>query len=411
MQPDGPDGPGGLVVVGASLAGLRAVEAARRAGYAGPLTLIGSEKRLPYDRPPLSKQVLELAAEAPDTTFRTEDHLTTDLGARLILGVAAAGLDPDEKSVVLDDGRRIGYDKLIVATGADARRLPGYAGHPRVRVLRTLEDALAVRAAMGSGEAVVVVGCGFIGSEVASALVKHGRPVTLIELAPVPLTRAVGEWAGRYFADLHRDQGVDLRLGCKIETLEDVEDGVRLHLSDGTVCEASLVVLGLGAVPATAWMESSGVVRAADGSLLADRYLRTSLPDVFAAGDVVTWENGLFSRGMRLEHWTSAAEQAAVAARNAVANDEPEAYETVPYFWSDLYGKRVQFVGVHGTDEPIAFADDRSRVVLYRDGGVLAGALTVAQPRLTMKLRKIVAEHGAVESAKELVTAQGLTGI
>ena len=261
---------------------------------------------------------------------------------------------------------------------------------------------------MDRGDRVVVVGCGFIGSEVASALVKRGLPVTLVELAPVPLTRAVGDRAGRYFADLHREQGVDLRLGCKVETLEDVEDGVRLHLSDGSTCEADLVVLGLGAVPATSWLESSGIQRAPDGSLVADAFLRTSLSDVYAAGDVVTWENRLFDREMRLEHWTSAAEQAAVAARNAVVNEVPEAYETVPYFWSDLHGKRVQFVGVHGSDEPVFYGDDESLVVLYRDGDVLSGALTVAQPRLTMKLRKVVAEHGDVRAAAELVTGRGM---
>ncbi|WP_369227940.1 NAD(P)/FAD-dependent oxidoreductase [Streptomyces sp. R39] len=399
---------GGLVIVGASLAGLRAAEAARKAGYAGPVTLVGAEDHLPYDRPPLSKQVLDPGEEVPDTTYRTEAYLREDLGVRLRLGAPADDLDPGDRSIGVG-GRRIPYDRLIIATGASPRTLPGHEHNPRVRVLRTVTDALAVRSAMDRGDRILVVGCGFIGSEVASALVKRGRPVTLVELAPIPLVRAVGEAAGSYFAELHREHGVDLRLGCRLESVTEGRHGLDVALSDGSRLRTDLVVLGLGAVPATSWARTSGVRLEADGSIAADRFLRTSLPGVYAAGDVVTWENPMFGRRMRLEHWTSAAEQAAVAARNAVANQEPEDYRTVPYFWSDLHGRRIQFVGVHGEDEPLTLADDEgSRVVLHRTGKDLAGALTVARPRLTMRLRKIIAEYGTWTAAAELVLGDGL---
>ncbi len=399
-------GDAGLVVVGASLAGLRAVEAARKAGYAGAITLVGAEPELPYDRPPLSKQVLTPGAVPVDTTFRTEAYLRDELGVRLLLGTAADGLDPESHTLTVG-ARAVAYDALVIATGVTPRPLPGYETHPRVRTLRTAADSGAIRAAMDRGERILVVGCGFIGSEVASALVEHGRPVTLVELADVPLVRAVGEHSGHYLAELHRRHGVDLRLGCTIDAIDDRPEALTVALSDGSALDIDLIVVGLGAVPATDWLRGSGVALEADGSIAADASLRTSIPGVFAAGDVVTWDNALFGRRMRLEHWTSAAEQGAVAARNAIGGGALETYATVPYFWSDLHGVRIQFVGVPGPDT-IAFGDAASHVVLYRDSERLLGALTVARPRLTMKLRAIVAEGGSWTSGRDLVLAAGL---
>ncbi|PWJ23946.1 NAD/ferredoxin-dependent reductase-like protein [Branchiibius hedensis] len=396
--------PAGLVVVGASLAGLRAVEAARKSGYAGPITLIGAEPHLPYDRPPLSKDVLAQDKEPPDTTFRTQGHLRDELGVRVLLSAPAIALDPAQRSVMLADGE-VPYEQVVVATGAVPRSLPGYEDHPQVLALRTVDDAHTLRAAMAAGARVLVVGCGFIGSEVASALIRHGGSVTMVELADVPLVRAVGEETGAYFAQLHRDNGVDLRLSCKVQQITESTGGLAVSLSDGSSVEADLVVVGLGAVPATSWLTSSGIGLELDQSVSADAGLRTTLPDVYAAGDVVTWENGQFGRRMRLEHWTSAAEQGAVAARNAVGGQEQ--YETVPYFWSDLHGKRIQFVGVHGTTTTTV-QDADSRVVLYHADGTLLGALTVAQPRLTMKLRKIIAGGGPVADALALLSVAGL---
>lgn len=392
-----------LVVVGASLAGLRAVEAARKAGHEGPITLIGAEDHLPYDRPPLSKQYFDASEDPADTFFREEDHLK-DLGVEVILGNAATRLDPDERTVTLADGTSVPFDKLIITTGVHARMLPN-TDLPGVVGLRTVDDARTIRQALDAEKRVVIVGCGFIGSEVASALWKRGRSCTLIEMAPVPLTRAVGEQAGNYFADLHRRHDVDLRTATSVEFVEQSGDELRVKLDDGTVLEADLVVLGLGATPATGWLEGSRLAFAPDGSVVADARMETTLPGVYAAGDVVTWHNGLFDRAMRLEHWTSAAEQAAVAARNAVSDDPVATYETVPYFWSDLYGKRIQFVGVHSSDEILTIGDQDAHVVLYREGERLSAALTVDQPRLTMKLRKLISERRPFEDGVDLVHA------
>ncbi|RYJ03573.1 MAG: FAD-dependent oxidoreductase [Actinomycetales bacterium] len=397
-----------LVVVGASLAGLRAVEAARKAGHEGPITLVGAEAHLPYDRPPLSKQYFDSASDPVDTQFRAREHLD-ELGVTVRLGRSATGLDPEARHVLLDDGTSIGFDSLVIATGVAARKLPGAEHLDRVVGLRTKEDAQAIRDALDAGERVVVVGCGFIGSEVASAIWKRGRSCTLVELAPVPLTRAVGAQVGQYFSDLHRRNGVDLRLGTGVTSVQEQDDHLVLELDDGTSVDAHLVVLGLGAVPSTAWLAGSGVDLAPDGSIVADATLATTLPGVYAAGDVVTWHNELFDRSMRLEHWTSAAEQAAVAARNAVRSERDgasESYATVPYFWSDLYGKRIQFVGVHGgaeAGEVLTIGDAESQVVLYREGDRLSAALTIDQPRLTMKLRKLIAEGATFDTGVDLV--------
>ena len=381
-----------LVVVGASLAGLRAVEAARKQSHTGPITLIGAEQHLPYDRPPLSKQYFDASAPAAAPWFRDDAYLAEELGVEVLLGRPATCLDADRRVVVVGH-REVPYDRVVIATGAFARRLPGVdPATPGVHGLRTLDDAAAIRAGMDRGDRVAVVGCGFIGSEVASALHKRGRPVLLVEAAPVPLTRAVGEMVGPHFADLHGDHGVDLRLGTSVHRVERVGDELRLHLSDGSTELTDMVVLGLGAIPATEWLAGSGIELAPDGSVLADASLRTSLPGVYAAGDVVTWHNATFDRLMRLEHWSSAAEQAAVAVKHALG-DESATYETVPYFWSDLYERRVQFVGVPATDELYSISDDRSRVALYRQGDQLAGALTIDQPRLTMKLRRLISQR------------------
>lgn len=378
-----------LVVVGASLAGLRAAEAARDAGHTGPVTLVGAEAHLPYDRPPLSKAFLD-DPEAPDVRFRTEEHLRDELGVDLVLGEPATGLDADAREVVVGD-RRIGYDALVVATGARARTLPGdLAG---VHTLRTLDDAQAVRAALDAGARTVVVGAGFIGSEVASGARRRGLPAIIVEALPVPLVRAVGEQMGAALSRLHEINGTDLRCGVGVDGLEGDGRVTGVRLADGTVLPADLVVAGIGATPDTGWLEGSGV--GLDNGILADETLRTDLPGVYAAGDVVNWVNPLFSElptggRMRIEHWTSAAEQGARAARNALDPDAARPYETVPYFWSDWYGSRIQFVGVPRADEIRVVSgspEDGRFVALYRTGDRLTGALTLERRADVMKYR------------------------
>jgi NADPH-dependent 2,4-dienoyl-CoA reductase/sulfur reductase-like enzyme len=394
-----------LVIVGACLAGLRAAEAARRTGFDGDITLIGAERHLPYDRPPLSKAYLDDQEIPPLPAYREEDLLRGELRLDLRLGVRATGLDLHARRVDLDDGE-VEYTELVVATGATARTLPGAPDLLGLHTLRTVDDASAVRSALDAGARTVVVGAGFIGSEVASGARKRGLPVTVVELAATPLTRSVGAELGPVFADLHRRNGTDLRLGVGVaEVLGDTRvEGVRL--TDGTEIAADLVVVGAGAAPATGWLEGSGLpLDDRDRGLLCDETLNAGVPGVYGAGDVAHWVNPLFGRRMRLEHWTSAAEQGAAAARNALEPAAAKPYETVPYFWSDWYGHRIQFVGVPGSDEIHTVAGEKF-LALYRAGDRLAGALTIDQPTRVMKFRRMIARRGSWRDALEFAGAK-----
>jgi len=381
--------PQNLVVIGASLAGLRAAEAARKAGFSGTITMVGAEHHLPYDRPPLSKAYLD-GVEPKAPYFRTEEKLRDDLGVELLLGASATGLDTANKQVLLGESR-LDYDALVIATGATARRLPGAAGLAGVHTLRTLDDAIAVRGALDAGARTVVVGCGFIGSEVASGARKRGLEVTVVEAQPTPLARAVGDEMGRVCAKLHHRHGTDLRCGVGVERIEGEGRVERVVLSDGTAIDADLVVVGIGAEPNTEWLAGSGL--ALDDGVVCDEYLCAG-DGIYAAGDVARWHNPLFDRAMRLEHWTSAAEQAAVAARNAVHPAEAKPYRTVPYFWSDWYDSRIQFVGIPAAEEVRIVegdpARDRRVVALYREGDRLVGALTINGQNVIMKFRGLI---------------------
>ncbi|MFD5257374.1 NAD(P)/FAD-dependent oxidoreductase [Streptomyces bobili] len=381
-----------LVVVGASLAGLRAVEAARKDGFDGRITLVGAEPHLPYDRPPLSKEFLD-ARGGQDTTpaFRTEEMLRVDLGVDLLLGTPATSLDTRARAVVVG-GQSVGYDALVLATGATARQLPGTQGLDGVHTLRTVDDALAIRRALDTGARTVVIGAGFIGAETAAAARKRGLDVVVVEAQPTPLVRAVGETMGGALASLHLRHGTDLRCGVSVTALEGEGRVERVRLSDGTALDADLVVVGAGAVPATDWLEGSGLTL--DNGVVCDETLFTGAEGVYAAGDVARWHNPAFDRPMRLEHWTSAAEQGALAARNALNPAAAKRYATVPYFWSDQYDTRIQFVGIPEADEIDVVDGDIERdhrgVALYRAGDRLVGALAVNRPTEIMKYRGLI---------------------
>lgn len=395
-----------LVVVGASLAGVRAVRAAREAGFDGHLVLVGAEPHLPYDRPSLSKAFLEATAEPPAPTFLGRDVLRYDLKVDLRLGVPATGLDTKARTVTVA-GVPLDYDRLVIATGAKARGLAGFEHLAGVHTLRTLDDARAVRRALHDGARTVVVGAGFIGSEVASSARKRGQPVTVVEALPTPLVRAIGEVMGTACSALHTANGTVLRCGVTVTGLEGDGRVERVLLSDGTVLPADLVVVGVGAAPATGWLAGSGL--ALGDGVVCDRTLATSAAGVYAAGDVARWWNPLFERHMRLEHWTSAAEQGAVAGRNAVSRTATEPYETVPYFWSDWYGTRIQFVGVPEGDVESVGDGDRF-VALYRHGDRLAGALAVNRPSLTMKFRALIRRWAGWDEALALAAPGSAAG-
>jgi NADPH-dependent 2,4-dienoyl-CoA reductase/sulfur reductase-like enzyme len=357
--------------VGASAAGLAAAETLRREGFDGTLTLVGEEIDAPYDRPPLSKQILAAAWEPDRLALRTGDQITA-LGLDLRLGVRATGLDPATRTLQTDQGP-LGYDGLIVATGVRPRRLPGSGAH----VLRTVADALALRSRLRPGRRLVVVGAGFLGAEAAAVARGLGCAVTMLEPAPVPLAHAVGAPVGRVLADAHRGHGVDLRTGVAV--VDVAEGGVRL--ADGSLVEGDEVLVAIGSQPNTEWLAGSGLP-VADG-LVCDEFCAAG-PDIYAAGDVARWHHPRFGVSMRIEHRTNAAEQGMAAARNLLNPSARKPFTPVPYFWSDQYDLKIQAYGYLRGHDTVAIVDgdleSRRFVALYRTGDRLAGVLAVGMP-------------------------------
>jgi NADPH-dependent 2,4-dienoyl-CoA reductase/sulfur reductase-like enzyme len=392
-----------LVVVGASLAGLRAVEAARKAGFGGEITLIGAEPHLPYDRPPLSKAFLELGAAEPPF-FRDQAVFADELDVRLLLGQPATGLDTAARTVRVGD-QEVPYDALVIATGATARQLPSAGDLAGVHVLRTLDDSVAVRAALEEGARTVVIGAGFIGSEIASSAKKRGLDVTIVEALPTPLVRATGTEMGPAIASLHEQNGTTLRCGVGVTALEGNGRVERVLLADGSSIDADLVVVGIGVAPSVDWLDGSGL--RLDNGIHCDETLWTGVPGVYAAGDVVSWPNPTLGVRQRMENWTAAAEQGAVAARNALDPDNAKPYGTVPYFWSDWYDVRIQHVGSPDADEVLLVEGDLDRapgadnrwIALYRRGDRLVGALTVQGQSEIMKYRGQIMKGGSWSDA------------
>lgn len=393
-----------LVVVGASLAGLRAVEAARKTGYDGEIVLIGAEEHLPYDRPPLSKAFLGSADDdgvLPEVPwFRTEQTLRDELGVDVRLGAPATALDTEARTVAVGDDQ-VPYDALVIATGAQARMLPGADGLDGVHPLRTLDDSLAVRERLEAGARTVVIGAGFIGSEVASTARKRGLDATIVEALPTPLVRATGHEMGAAIASLHELNGTTLRCGVGVSAIEGDGRVERVVLADGSSIDADLVVVGIGVVPSVAWLEGSGVTL--ENGVVCDENLWTGVPGVYAAGDVANWFNPTLGERQRMENWTAAAEQGAAAARNALDPENAKPYGTVPYFWSDWYDVRIQFVGSPDADEVRLVDGDPASggrwVALYRRGDRLIGALTVNGQTEIMKYRVQIMKGGSWEDA------------
>jgi NADPH-dependent 2,4-dienoyl-CoA reductase/sulfur reductase-like enzyme len=378
-----------LVVVGGSLAGLRAVEAARKSGFAGEIFLVGEEDRLPYDRPQLSKDVLVGDEVTEVRPFRTAPALHEDASTQLRLGVRATGLDTTERVVATTDGD-IGYDALVLATGSRVRHLPGTHDHPAVHVLRTDADGLRLRRSLDEARSVVVVGAGFIGSEVAASSRAKGLEVTVLEAMSAPLTRAVGHEIGPLLGGLHTRHGTTLRTGVAVDRVDQDGNAAVLRLSDGTTLAADVVVAGIGVQPNTEWVAGSGLD--VDNGILCSPDLSSGAPGVAAAGDVCSWVDPRWGRRTRTEHWTNAAEQGAHAARTVLDPTNAVPYSATPYFWSEWYGVKIQLVGRTDGDETLVVgAPENSKfVVLYRNGDELWGALTVGRPGETNKLRRLL---------------------
>lgn len=388
-----------IVVVGASLAGLRVVEGIRRKGFTGTLTLIGDEPRTPYDRPPLSKEVLrgEWGAEKVDLRRKGYDDLNLDLR----LGKRAVSLDSASKQVVLEGGERVPYDALVICTGTVPRRLPNQPKLEGIFEIRTLDDSLAMNAALAKKPRVVVIGAGFIGSEVAASCVKLGLPVTVVEALPVPLARNLGPAIGERFADLHRKHGVDLRLGAGVQRIEGDGKVERIVLADGSVIPCDLLCVGIGVVPCTDWLEGSGL--ALDNGVVCDEFLRASVKDVYAVGDVANWLNPLYGERMRVEHWTNAVEQARVVVDNMFPAEAGKltAFESAPMFWSDQYGIKIQGAGRPRPDDELAIVhedENGSFTALYAREGRLGAVVTFNQPAKLFQYRKQIVERASFDA-------------
>jgi NADPH-dependent 2,4-dienoyl-CoA reductase/sulfur reductase-like enzyme len=381
-----------IVIVGASAAGLTAAEALRRRGYDGALTLVGDEPRLPYDRPPLSKQVLAGTWE-PEKVLLREERALAGLDAELLLGQAAARLDVAGRRVLLADGDSIGYDAAVIATGVTPRRLPGDS-LPGVHVLRTLDDALAMREQLLARPRVVVVGAGFLGAEVAAVARQIGLEVTLADPLPVPMHRQFGERVGALIAGMHHDHGVALRCGVEVSRFLAADGRVAgVELADESVLKADLVVVAVGAVPTIGWLAGSGLPLG-NGIECDDRC--QAGPGVYAAGDVASWPNPLFGVRMRLEHRMNATEQAIAVAGNLLSDNKP--FAPVPYFWTDQYDTRIQAFGIFPPDADFQLLSgdpsERRFAAAYGHHGTVTGALgwNIA-PRELRTLRWLVADH------------------
>lgn len=388
--------PGRVLIVGASLAGLRAAETLRAEGFDGPLTILGAEPHLPYDRPPLSKELLAGTRAADEIAL----HMAPDLGADWVLGEAAVGLDLDRRAVRTAAGRDLAFDGLVIATGSAPRRLPGLdPATPGIAELRTIDDAIALREALAARRRVVLVGCGFIGVEVAATARALGADVTVVSLDP-PLSVA-GELISGVCAAMLADHGVTVRLGRQVA--EVVGDGrvEAVVLDDGTRLDADLVVVAVGAVPETAWLEGSGL-RLDRGVVCDASCAAVGVEGVVAAGDVARWPNPAYDGlSMRVEHWTNAVEQGMAAARTLLRGPGPDtAHPSVPSFWSDHFGTRLQSVGVLPLADRIEVVDgsvdDRRFVAAAYQGERLVGAITYGMTRGLAPFRVRLARKDAV---------------
>lgn len=398
----------GVVVVGSSQAGFRAAEALREAGFDGSVTMVGDEPHRPYDRPPLSKQVLAGTMAPEDIALTPAEGGVDDLGLTWRLGTTATGLDLGAREVVLGGGERLPFAGLVVATGAHARQLPNTDHLAGVHTLRTLDDSLALGKALDGARRVVVVGAGFIGAEVAATCRGRGLEVSLVEALPVPLERGLGPTMGSVMADLHRDHGVDLRLGVGVVRLEGGDHVERVRLTDGTVLDADVVVVGIGVVPNTDWLEGSGL--AVDNGVLCDETCLAA-PGVVACGDVARWPNPRFDEVMRVEHWDNAVAMGAHAARTLLAamdGRRGESYAPVPWFWSDQYDRKIQLAGRSSPDDQVKVVagdlGERRFVAMYGRAGRLVGILGMNMPAKVMRWRSMLEQPTRYDDA--LATAR-----
>ncbi|NGX09873.1 FAD-dependent oxidoreductase [Mycobacteroides franklinii] len=379
-----------MLIIGGGLGAVRTAEQLRRAEFAGPITIVSSENHLPYDRPPLSKDVLRDAEKTIDAVVLKPREFYDEKQIELRLGVAVTALDPAARTVTLSDGSTLEYGEVVIATGLVPRRIPSFPELAGIHVLRTADDSFALRGDAETARRAVIVGAGFIGCEVAATLRANGVEVVLVEPQPAPLLAAIGQQLGDLVARLHRHEGVDVRVGVGVDAVAGEGRVESVTLSDGTQLDADLVVLGIGSRPATDWLDGSGV--AVDNGVVCDAVGGTATPHVWALGDVAAWADA-DGRPHRVEHWSNVADQVRALVPALLGQEPAAGIAAVPYFWSDQYDVKIQSLGHLGNSDTVHLISDDGRkflAYLERDG-VLTGVVGCGMAGPVMKMRAKIA--------------------
>jgi 3-phenylpropionate/trans-cinnamate dioxygenase ferredoxin reductase component len=376
-----------IVIVGGGLAAARTAEQLRRSEFDGSITIVSDEVHLPYDRPPLSKQVLR--SELDDVALKPREFYD-EKNITLLLGLAVRSLDIAARTVTLDDGSELEYDEVVIATGLVPRRIPSFPDLRGIHVLRSFDESMALREEAGAARRAVVVGAGFIGCEVAASLRGLGVEVVMVEPQPEPLASVLGEQIGALVARLHRAEGVDVRTGVGVDSVTGQDRVEKVVLTDGAELEADLVVVGIGSRPATDWLEGSGVE--VDNGVVCDRVGKTTAPHVWALGDVASWQDATGHQA-RVEHWSNVAEQARVLVPSLLGQELPSNLVVVPYFWSDQYDVKIQCLGEPEAEDVVHLVTDDGRKfsAYYERDGVVAGVVGGGMPGAVMKTRGKIA--------------------
>jgi 3-phenylpropionate/trans-cinnamate dioxygenase ferredoxin reductase component len=362
-----------FVIVGAALAGAKAAEALRSEGFDGRIALIGAEAERPYERPPLSKDLLRGESEVEGARVH-EPGFYEEKDIELRTGVTVEAIDTGAGEVALAGGERLAYDRLLLTTGAEPRRLPvPGADLEGVHYLRDLADSAALGERIAAGGRLVVIGAGWIGSEVAASARQKGCDVAIVEMTDVPLERVLGREVGAIYGDIHRDHGVELHSGVGVQAIEGDGRAERVRLSDGRALDCDFVVVGVGVVPRTALAEQAGI--AVNDGIVVDEHLQTSVPGIYAAGDVANAFHPFFGHHLRVEHWANALNQPATAAQSMLGKEAT--YERLPYFFSDQYEVGMEYTGfARDWDEVVTVGDVAAREFVafwLREGRLLAG--------------------------------------
>ena len=387
-----------FVIVGAGMAGGKAAETLREEGFDGRIVLLGAEPERPYERPPLSKDYLRGEADRTAVWLQEDPGWYEQHNVELRTSTPVASLDVAGRAVVLDGGERVDYDALLLATGAEPKRLPiPGADLPGVHLLRTVEDSDSLRAVLDAGGRLVVVGAGWIGCEVAASARQRGLEVTVIEPLSLPLERVLGPELGTFYRDVHVDQGVQFRLADSVAAIEGAGRAERVRTNDGATLDCDAVVIGVGVAPRTALAEG---VLDVDNGILVDAGLRTSAEGVFAAGDVANQDHPLFGR-LRVEHWANALEQGPAAARAMLGQDVT--YDRVPYFFSDQYDVGMEYAGLSRPDDDVVFRGDPESgefIAFWQRGGRVVAGMNVNVWAVNEHIQALVGVEATVEAER-----------